>query len=123
LTGLLPWMTEGDGNDLPTINAAPDAALGWKHEKLFLAQLVPVETAAETVAAFPNGYFYGDLNPMQNLVLARHLEASYGLRLIAMGAGRLAYASDAPLDPASAVRAAADIVGLYAEAPPGAADR
>lgn len=123
LTGLLPWMTEGDDNDLLTINAAPDAALGWKHEKLFLAQLVPVTSAAEAVAAFPNGYFYGDLNPMQNLVLARHLEASFGLRLIAMGAGRLACVSDAPLDSDSAARAAADVVGLYSNAPATAVDQ
>lgn len=117
LAGLLPWNTPGDANDPITINADPDAALGWQHEKQFIAQRVPVATAAETVAAWPNGYFGGDLNPMQNLALARHLETQFGLRLCAIGAGRLAFVSDAPLESGAAAEAAADIVSLYADAP------
>ncbi|WP_439540045.1 hypothetical protein [Sphingomonas sp.] len=123
LAGLLPWSTPGDANDPITINADPDAALGWRHEKLFLAQRVPVATAAETVAAWPNGYFVGDLNPMQNLALAQHLETEFGLKLCAIGAGRLAFVSDTPLDAAAAAEAAADIVSLYADAPSDAAER
>jgi hypothetical protein len=123
LTGLLPWCTPGDANDPIAINVDPDAALHWKHEKLFLAQRVPVATAAETVAAWPNGYFAGDLNPMQTCALARHLETRFGLRLCAIGAGRLAFVSDAPLDPRAAAEAAGDIVSLYTDAPSDAADR
>lgn len=123
LAGLLPWSTPGDANDPITINADPEAALGWRHEKLFLAQLVPVTTAAETVAAWPNGYFVSDLTPMQNLALAQHLETEFGLKLCAIGAGRLAFVSDTPLDAAAAAEAAADIVSLYADAPSDAADR
>lgn len=123
LAGLLPWSTPGDANDPITINADPEAALGWRHEKQFLAQLVPVATAAETVAAWPNGYFVSDLTPMQNLALAQHLETEFGLKLCAMGAGRLAFVSDTPLDAGTAAQAAADIVSLYADAPSDAADR
>lgn len=123
LAGSLPWRTPGDANDPITINADPDAALGWKHEKLFLAQRVPVATAAETMAAWPNGYFAGDLNPMQNLALARYLETRFGLRLCAIGAGRLAFVSDAPLDRGAAAEAAADIISLYTDAPSDACGR
>jgi len=123
LAGLLPWRTPGDANDPITINADPEAALGWRHETLFLAQLVPVATAAETVAAWPNGYFVGDLTPMQTLALAQHLEARFALRLCAIGAGRLAFVSDTPLDAATAAQAATDIVSLYADAPSDAATR
>ncbi len=123
LAGLLPWSTPGDANDPIAINADPDAALGWQHETLFLAQLVPVATAAETVAAWPNGYFASDLNPMQNLALAQHLGTRFGLRLCAIGAGRLAFVADASLDSGAAAEAAADIVSLYADAPSDAAER
>ncbi len=75
------------------------------------------------MAAWPNGYFVGDLNPMQNLALVRHLESRFGLQLCAIGAGRLACVSDSPLDTGTATEAAADIVSLYADAPSNAADR
>lgn len=121
MAGLLPWSTPDDANDPIAINADPEAALGWQHEKQFLAQLVPVVTAAETVAAWPNGYFVGDLDPMQNFALAQRLEIRFGLQLCAIGAGRLAFVADAPLGTGAAADAAADIVSLYTDAPSDAA--
>ncbi|OYX49238.1 MAG: hypothetical protein B7Y97_09110 [Sphingomonas sp. 32-66-10] len=47
----------------------------------------------------------------------------FALRLCAIGAGRLAFVSDTPLDAGTAAQAAADIVSLYADAPSNAADR
>jgi hypothetical protein len=120
--GLLDWQTPGDANDLVTINTDPEAALLIAREQEIVFQFVPVHSAAEAIAAFPNGYFQSDLNPMQNLVLARRLEAEYGLSLFGIGARLLGFRRAAALDEGKARALANQLAALYAKTPPVAAD-
>lgn len=118
---LLDWDTPGDENDLVTINRDPDRALAIAGERAVIFQYVPVASAADALAAFPNGYFSGDLNPMQCHALARHLDASYSFALIGIGSRFLAFRRAEPLPLDMADRLANELAALYASAPPGAA--
>lgn len=65
LDGLLPWSDpDVPGNDPLSINASPDSFLQLAREQEIFIQAVPVSRAADTLAAFPNGYFNVDLSPM-----------------------------------------------------------
>lgn len=120
--GLLDWETSGDANDLVTINTDPEAALRIAKEQDVLFQFAPVRSAAEAIAAFPNGYFQSDLSPMQNLVLARRLEAAYGLSLFGIGARLLGFRRETGLGEDRARALANELAALYANTPPTAAD-
>jgi hypothetical protein len=120
--GVLDWRTAGDSNDLITINGDPEAALGIAREQDVLFQVVPVHSAAQAIAAFPNGYFQSDLSPMQNLVLARRLEAEYGLSLFGIGSRLLGFRRQAALGEDRARALAKELSALYAKSPPTAAD-
>lgn len=120
--GLLDWETSGDANDLVTINTDPETALGIAREQEVIFQFAPVHSAAEAIAAFPNGYFQSDLNPMQNLVLARRLEAEHGLSLFGIGSRLLGFRREAALDDDGARALAKALAALYAKSPPTAAD-
>jgi hypothetical protein len=119
--GVLDWETSGDSNDLITINSDPEAALGIEREKDVLFQFVPVGSAAETIAAFPNGYFRADLDPTQNYVLARRLETEYGLSLCGIGARMLGFRRKTALPEDVARHLANELAALYANTPPAAA--
>lgn len=122
IAGVLDWEPDGEGNDPYTVNADPEAALRIGDEREVLFQFVPVVTAAETIAAFPNGYFEPDLSPMQNYLLARHLETSHGLSLFGLGSRFLAFRRPHPFDETEAGKLAADITGLYANCPADATE-
>lgn len=115
--GLLWWETSGDANDLVTINRDPEAALRIAHEAEVIFQFVPVATAADAIAAFPNGYFNSDLNPFQTHALARYLEAEHGLALFGIGSRFLGFRHAVPLSAAEAQRLAAALCSLYAHTP------
>lgn len=120
--GLLDWATLGDANSLVEINENPERALLIAQEKDVLFQFVPVRSAAQAIAAFPNGYFRSDLDPMQNYVLARHLEAKYDLSLFGIGASMLGFRRQAALGEDTARTLATELAALYARSPPAAAD-
>lgn len=123
IAGRLPWATPGEANDLVSANRNPEGALQLAREKEIVFQYVPVAWAADAVAAFPNGYFNVDLDPMQNHVLASHLERNYALRLVAIGSRFLAFQRDEPLDQSISRPLAAEMTALYADTPNGAAER
>jgi hypothetical protein len=120
--GVLDWETDGDSNDPVTVNADPEAALRIAKEKHVIFQLVPVSSAADAIAAFPNGYFNSDLTPMQNHALARRLDTQYGLALFGIGSRFLGFRRGEPLGDETAATLAAEIAGWYRGTPPGAAD-
>lgn len=120
--GLLFWSEPGKPNDLVSANREPDAALELAKEEVILVQLVPVSTGAATLAAFPNGYFTCDLNPLQNYAVALHLERTYGLVLFGVGSRFLGFWRDRPLDQQSAAALASELAALYAEVPDGSSD-
>lgn len=121
--GVLFW--QGGAMDRPSTPDAvvrdPDAALGIERVREVHFQFVPVTAAADALAAFPNGYFSSDLDPLQNHALARHLEAEHGLALMGVGASYLGFVRPCPLSAAEAAVLADDLVSLHAEAPDDAA--
>jgi hypothetical protein len=109
LAGRLRW---GHPDALPfdELHARPDELLDPREHHLMLA---PVQHGWEAIAAFPNGYFAGDLQPADNLVLARHFEETYGYLLFGIGASYIGFLRDQPLAPSAARAMAADILSLH----------
>lgn len=120
VAGVLDWETTGDANDLVTINRDPETALRISKEKEILFQFVPVTAAADAIAAFPNGYFRSDLNPMQNHALASHLEAEYGLALFGIGSRFLGFCRKEALGNDTARALATALAVFYDGTPPAA---
>jgi hypothetical protein len=120
--GVLDWETAGDANDPITANRDPEAALLISKEKEILFQFVPVASAADAIAAFPNGYFNSDLNPMQNHALAQRLESEYDLALFGIGSRFLGFRRGEALGEHMAGALAGEIATWYRGTPPGAAD-
>jgi hypothetical protein len=122
LRGLLDWGGDegGEAGDLVTVNRDPEAALQIARERHVLFQFVPVDTAAKAIAAFPNGYFSSDLNPMQSYVLARHLEATHGLALFGVGSRFLGFRRAQAFCEDEALALAIELGDLYANTPPTA---
>jgi hypothetical protein len=110
LRNRLWWSGEGRPH-LLSLHVRPDLILDRKETCI---QAVPVTHAWETIAAFPNGYFHGDLSPMENLVLARHLEETFGYALFGIGASYLGFRTTAPLSSAQMEDLASFIVDLHA---------
>jgi hypothetical protein len=121
IVGVLPWNTDDDANDLVSINRDPDATLQIADENPVVFLYAPVEIGADAIAAFPNGYFSSDLDPMQNYALARHLEAKFGLVLFGIGSRFLGFRRATALTDHAAEQLCAELVGLYSDAPPEAA--
>lgn len=118
--GVLFWDM---GEDTPTPDAVmrtPDEAVRMDRDRESHFQFVPVERAADALAALPNGYFYGSLNPMQSYAVAKHLEDKHGFGLFGVGARYFGYRSAAPATSDAATALARDIVSLYGDAPPQA---
>lgn len=123
VSGVLLWGTTGDSNDLITVNTKPEEALRIASEEEVIFQFVPVDSAADAIAAFPNGYFSCDLSPMQNHALARHLESKFGLALFGIGARYLGFRRTQVLNEIDAHVLAAELAVIYAKTPEGAADQ
>lgn len=118
--GVLYWDM---GEDTPTPDAvmrSPEEALRMDRDRESHFQFVPVERAADALAALPNGYFYGSLNPMQSYAVAKHLEDEYGFGLFGIGSRYFGYRSASPASAEVAAALAADIASLYEDAPPQA---
>ena len=121
LAGLLDFAPDDGCSDLVSVNGDPDRALRLSEERQILFQFVPVAAAADSIAAFPNGYFQSDLDPMQNHALARHLESAYGLALFGIGSSFLAFRRKEAMGEAMARSLAAELAGLYRGTPSTAA--
>lgn len=59
---------------------------------------VPVTQQHETLYAFPNGYFQADLNPLENMLLARRMAEEFDYHPIGMGSEFVAYRRNSELD-------------------------
>jgi hypothetical protein len=111
LRNRLWWSGEGHPSFLP-LHEQPDALVDRKETYI---QAAPVAHAWEAVAAFPNGYFHGDLSPTENLVLARQLEETFGYALFGIGASYLGFRRSAPLPTDKLTALAAFIIDLHAQ--------
>lgn len=123
--GVLLWdAADDEGPATPdAVMREPDAALRTGSQPEFHFQFVPVSTAADALAACPNGYFTSDLTPMQSYVVAQHLEQHHALALFGVGASFLGFIRDSVLDANDAIALARDIVPLYGRAPGDAIHR
>lgn len=109
LKGRLSWF---DDEDYPSpLRVTQDTKLIVDEEVLLF--LVPVAKASEMIAAFPNGYFAGDLDPFENFALADHLARSYGLQLMGMGASYMALRKNAPLTDEECQQISRDVLSIY----------
>lgn len=120
--GVLEWDFPDTQSSPLLANHDPETVLMIDREQDVLFQFVPVERAADALAAFPNGYFTSDLDPFQNHALALHLEKSYGLALFGVGSRFLGFRSDAPLRPDQARGIASDMAALYEGTPEAAVE-
>lgn len=122
--GVLQW--EGGSVDGPAFPDAlmldPDGAMLNDLREVHV-QFVSVKSAADALAAFPNGYFTCDLDPMQNYAIAKHLEQTHGMALFGVGASNLGFIRSARLDHPQAVALARDIMKIYQGGPGDAVER
>lgn len=116
LKGKLLWGHDGRGLDFFELNAAPSNILDRDE---ILVQLVPVNSAFEALAAFPNGYFFDHLSPMDVWCFARHLEEVFGIELFGIGASYAAFSYSSPLSELDQRRVASDILSLYRDCDAG----
>jgi hypothetical protein len=116
LKGKLHWGHDGRGLDFFELNADPSLVLD--HSEI-LVQVVPVKSAFEALAAFPNGYFSDDLSPMDLWCLARHLEETYAIELFGIGASYAAFAYPKALSELDQRRVASDVLSLYRDCDAG----
>ncbi len=78
-----------------------------------LLTIVPVNEAALTLSAFPNGYFTCDLNPFENYALAKHLCDKYHYQLFGIGASLIGFKRITDLNDASVRFLGEDLANLY----------
>jgi hypothetical protein len=76
---------------------------------------VPVQNCYETIIAFPNGYFIGDLNPFENYALAKHLYTEFGYMLIGIGASYLLFYRPEKPDEVRLEKLYSELVSLYSD--------
>ena len=104
----LGWTDPDQNVTIDQVNFDPDAVVHGPG----IVQAVPVETSADLIAAFPNGYFLGDLTPFDIRVLASSLE-EIGYELIALGASYLAFWGNAETSAATVAQRSTIVAGLY----------
>ncbi len=94
---------------LKKINSKPDSFI----DNEVILQIVPVSNPYETIMAFPNGYFEGDLNPFQNYNLAKYLYEKYDCILFGIGASLLGFLKNRELSTEECKQLNLDIINLY----------
>lgn len=105
------WWTGEDRLSFFALQDMPDAILDPKD---IYIQAVPVSRAWEMMAALPNGYFHGDFSPMENLILARHLEETFGYALFGIGASYIGFRRTSSFSPDRLGDLAAYVISLHA---------
>ena len=121
LKGQLPWSDPYvSGNDLLSIAKRPDTFLMLDREKDIALMSVPAATGADALAVLPNGYFSGDLDPMQNYALLSLLEKRHALSLFGIGASTMGLWREESLGGDEAALVASTLCAVYFDRPEGA---
>ncbi|MGX7666393.1 hypothetical protein [Flavobacterium pedocola] len=94
---------------LETINKSPVEYL----DKQIMVMIVPTDKSYEAICGFPNGYFSGDLNPMENYALAKHLHDKYAYDFFGIGASLIGFIRNHELDEQQAGELTADLLKFY----------
>lgn len=108
LKGCLEWF---DGEYGATVMTNADLPTIAREDTSFV-QIVPVKTAPEALASFPNGYFSEDLSPFQNYALCKTIEDRFGFSVFGVGATYLGFMRETVLDSATSAELAACLSGL-----------
>lgn len=93
MDGEIYWHEEAYG--LPLLTR--DTLNPEQSETQSFVQIVPVKTAAEALAAYPNGYFSSDFTPFQNYALAQHISQTFKFDLFGVGASYLGFMAEEAL--------------------------
>jgi hypothetical protein len=101
-----------DDDEMDVLEKIHSAPLDYIDSEI-LIKVVPVQSSALAISAFPNGYFSCDLNPFDNYALAKHLEQNYGYELFGLGASLIGFRLKKPLDTALSMGIAKDLAKLY----------
>jgi len=101
-----------DDDEVTVIEKIHTKPLDYIDSKV-LIHLVPVQSSALAISAFPNGYFSCDLSPFDNYAIAKHLEKNYGYQLFGLGASLIGFSRETPLDAKHALALSKDLVKLY----------
>ncbi len=109
LQGSLRWKDLDQEIDIAAVNINKEYEL----DKASYVQIVPVMNSADAIAAFPNGYFSGDLSPMQNHTLAHYLSENFGYELFGIGASYLGFVRQDKLEGATLERMHALLSTLF----------
>lgn len=89
--GVLPDRTlRLDGVEAQELAEANASLVSVLDREVHLSR-VPVTSAADVLAAFPNGYFDDDFSPVENHAIATLLEREAGFELFGIGASYLAF--------------------------------
>jgi hypothetical protein len=94
---------------LAAINSDPSRCLDRK----MVMQIVPVQKAEDSLAAFPNGYFTDDLSPFDIHALAKRLRDMHDYKLIAIGAQFMCYYRQDAATEVGATQLLRDIASLF----------
>lgn len=109
--GKQAWVDPNTELPIHDVNEDPDVVTS----DFGIIQAVSVARAVDMIAAFPNGYFAGDLTPFDLHRLATELEP-LGYQLIAIGAAYVAFWAEAELDDTQVAHRSVILADLY-EAP------
>ena len=112
--GKLNWGLDDYDLDFFSLNTRPDEVIDGE----IYIQIAPVARACETICAFPNGYFHGDLTPMEVFAVAQRFEERYRYALFGVGASYLGFLRRDDLPQAAARDFAEDILSLHSERQP-----
>jgi hypothetical protein len=112
--GKMLWGVDGWDRDFFELNEPAPNLL----DREIYVQIVPVAHAYETICAFPNGYFHGDLTPMEIFAVARRFEELYRYELFGIGASYVGFRRAEELPDNAAPDLAEDFLSLYSERQP-----
>lgn len=102
------WLDCNKEITITDVNEDPDAVT----DDFGIIQAVPVTGSADMIAAYPNGYFHGDMTPFEVHDVAVQLEG-LGYRLIAMGASYMAFWSEDLLSDPQIAQRSLCVAALY----------
>lgn len=71
------------------------------------------EKAADAIAALPNGYFSGDLDPGENYLVAEQLHEQFDYEILGLGSYLAAYVRPEPFDQAQVTQVIESVRHLY----------
>lgn len=105
-------LTPIDNEDIDLLAMYDD--LGGVIQEPLECAVIASDQPSMAIAALPNGYFQGDLSPMDNYLLAEKLRTDFGYEIVGLGAMFVLYARDEPVGAELAAEVVGAVRDLYA---------